>query len=62
MPEIYIHAIEGRSIEQKRELAKAVTDAVARIFKTSPENVMVDFFDVSKHNKAKGGVLFSDRS
>jgi 4-oxalocrotonate tautomerase len=61
MPEVYIHAIEGRSIEQKRALAKDVTEAVAKHFNSPPESIMVDFVDIPKHNKAKGGVLFSDR-
>jgi 4-oxalocrotonate tautomerase len=61
MPEVYIHAIEGRSIEQKRSLVKEITDAVVRNFKVAPEAVMVQIIESPKDLKAKGGVLFSDR-
>ena len=30
MPEIYVYAIEGRTIDQKRALVKEITDAVVR--------------------------------
>ena len=61
MPEIYVHAVEGRTIDQKRSLVKDITDAVVRNFKVTPEAVMVQIVESSKDCKAKGGVLFSDR-
>jgi 4-oxalocrotonate tautomerase len=32
MPEVYVHAIEGRTKEQKRALIKDITDAVVKNF------------------------------
>jgi 4-oxalocrotonate tautomerase len=61
MPEIYVHAVEGRTIEQKRSLVKDITDAVVRHFKVPAEAVMVQIMESPKDSKAKGGVLFSDR-
>ncbi|MBI1773729.1 MAG: tautomerase family protein [Proteobacteria bacterium] len=61
MPEIYVHAIEGRSIEQKRGLVKDITDAVVRHFSVKPEAVMVQIIESPRSLKAKGGVLFSDQ-
>jgi 4-oxalocrotonate tautomerase len=61
MPEVYVHLIEGRTIEQKRALVVAITEAVVLHAKVPPEAVMVEILDVPRHNKAKGGVLFSDR-
>jgi 4-oxalocrotonate tautomerase len=61
MPEIYVYAVEGRSIDQKRSLVKDITDAVVRNFKVKPDAVMVQIVESSKESKAKGGVLFSDR-
>jgi len=61
MPEIYVHAVEGRSIEQKRALVRDITDAVVRHLKVEPAAVMVQIVESPRHNKAKGGVLFSDR-
>jgi len=61
MPEIYVYAVEGRSIDQKRSLVKDITDAVVRNFKVKPDAVMVQIVESSKESKAKGGVLISDR-
>ena len=61
MPEIYVYAVEGRTIEQKRGLVKDITDAVVRHFKVAPEAVMIQIVESARDQKAKGGVLFSDR-
>ena len=61
MPEVFVYAVEGRSIEQKRGLVKDITDAVVRHFKVPADSVMVQILESPKTLKAKGGVLFSDR-
>ena len=61
MPEIYVYAVEGRTIDQKRSLVKDITDVVVRNFKVKPEAVMVQIMESPKDSKAKGGFLFSDR-
>jgi 4-oxalocrotonate tautomerase len=61
MPEIYVHAVEGRTLEQKRALVRDITAAVVKHFNATPENVMVQIVESPKQNKAKGGVLFSER-
>ncbi|HSU04990.1 MAG TPA: tautomerase family protein [Acetobacteraceae bacterium] len=61
MPEVFVHAIEGRTIEQKRKLVADITDAVVRNFDVSPDAVMVQIIESSRENKAKGGKLFSER-
>ena len=61
MPEIFVYAIEGRSLEQKRGLVKDITDAVVRNFDVPADAVVVQIVESSKSSKAKGGVLFSER-
>jgi 4-oxalocrotonate tautomerase len=61
MPEVYIYAIEGRTIDQKRGLVKEITEAVVKNFKVKPEAVMVQIVESAKESKAKGGFLFSDK-
>ncbi len=61
MPTVQIYWFEGRTQEQKNELAKAVTDAVARIGNTTPEATHVIFHDTKKSDWAHGGVMASDR-
>jgi 4-oxalocrotonate tautomerase len=61
MPEIYIYALEGRTLDQKRKLVKEVTEAVARNFDVAEDAVLVQIMESARDAKAKGGVLFSDR-
>lgn len=60
MPFIQIHMVEGRSVEQKREIAAAVTADVSRIAKVPPGRVKIYFFDIKKEDMASGGVLRAD--
>ncbi len=61
MPEVYIYAIEGRTLDQKRKLVKEVTEAVARNLDVAEDAVLIQLLKSSREAKAKGGVLFSDR-
>ena len=61
MPEVYIYAIEGRTLDQKRKLVKEVTEAVARNLDVAEDAVLIQLLESSREAKAKGGVLFSDR-
>ena len=61
MPEVYVHAVEGRSLDQKRALVKDITAAVVKNFGVTADAVLVQIVESAKENKAKGGVLFSER-
>jgi 4-oxalocrotonate tautomerase len=61
MPEIYVYAVEGRTVEQKRQLAKEITEAVVRNFVVPAEYVVVQIVEAPRTSKARGGVLFSDQ-
>ncbi len=61
MPIVTVRAIEGRTVEQKRKLAKDITDAVVKNFKVEADKVTVNFFDMPKHNVAKAGKLLTDQ-
>ena len=60
MPEVYVHAVKGRSVDQKRALVKDITDAVVKNLSVPLDAVMVEFIETDPTSKAKGGVLFSD--
>jgi 4-oxalocrotonate tautomerase len=61
MPLVTIHMYEGRTVEQKRELAEAITEAVVRIAKTTADATEIVIIDVPRHNWAKAGKLASDQ-
>lgn len=62
MPTIRVELFEGRSPDQKRELAKQLTEACVRVLGSKPDGVDVLFFDIARGNWATGGTLWSDAS
>lgn len=61
MPTIHIELFEGRTPEQKRDLAKAITDVTVQTLGGSAESVDIIFVDVKRQDWATGGVLWSER-
>lgn len=61
MPIIRVSMWPGRTHEQKAQLAKAFTDAMVTIGKTTPEGTIVIFEEVDKSSWASAGVLASDK-
>lgn len=62
MPTIHVELFAGRTVEQKRALAAALTEATVRTLGGSPEAVDVIFRDVERHDWASAGVLWSDKA
>lgn len=60
MPAIHVQLFAGRSIDTKRTLAQALTDAAVGVLGCSPGAVDVIFTDIQKHDWATGGRLWSD--
>ena len=56
-----VYWFEGRTQEQKAQLAKEMTEVVARIGKTAPENTHVIYHDIKRSDWAEGGVMMSER-
>jgi 4-oxalocrotonate tautomerase len=55
MPEVYVHAVKGRSMEQKKALIKDITDAVVKNFSVPAEAVVIEIVEADPTLKAKGG-------
>jgi 4-oxalocrotonate tautomerase len=62
MPTIRVELFAGRTLEQKRALAQALTEATVRTLGGSPEAVDVIFNDVERHDWATGGQLWADKA
>jgi 4-oxalocrotonate tautomerase len=60
VPNITIQWFAGRTTEQKREVTRAITDAMVRIGKTTADQVHVVFQDVEKSDWGWNGKLSSD--
>lgn len=61
MPAVTIVLKEGRTVEQKRELVKAVTEAIVRTTNAKPEAVHIVIHDAPAYNLANGGQLLADK-
>ncbi len=62
MPTIRVELFAGRTLEQKRALAQALTEATVRTLGGSADAVDVIFCDVERHDWATGGQLWSDKA
>jgi 4-oxalocrotonate tautomerase len=61
MPWIRIDLSAGRTEEQKKKTAKAVTAALVEHCGCTPESVSIVFNDVTADNWAFGGTLLSEK-
>ncbi len=61
MPFVSVEALEGKSLQQKRDLVKAITDAVSNIYGTPRESVRVVLRFNSNEDIAWGGNLMIDK-
>lgn len=62
MPTLRVELFAGRTVEQKRALAQALTEACVKTLGGSPDGVDVLFYDVERHDWATGGRLWSDKT
>ncbi len=60
MPIVNIDWLEGRTVEQKREISRRVTEVIVEVSGCPPEAVTVIFTDHPRHDIAKAGKLLSD--
>jgi 4-oxalocrotonate tautomerase len=61
MPFITVESYKGRTIDEKRKLAKSITKVIADGMNVSEQAVTVVFKDLEPHDLSIGGELFIDR-
>ncbi len=60
MPMINVQMFEGRTLEQRRKLARELTEGTCRALGCQPGDVQIILTDIKKENWAEAGKLFSD--
>ncbi len=60
MPFVNVHMLAGRTVEQKRALLRAITDAMVQHAGAGPDHLHVTVQEYELDNWARGGVLVSD--
>lgn len=61
MPLIQITMLAGRSVDQKRKIAKRITDVMVEEAGARREGIVVTFIELSKESYASGGELMADK-
>jgi 4-oxalocrotonate tautomerase len=61
MPVLRVSMYKGRTLEQKRELAEALTEVMVRVAKTTAQGTVIICEEVDKENWASSGTLASDK-
>lgn len=61
MPTLRVELLEGRTVEQKKALAEALTKAVVETLGSKPESVDILLYDIKRQDWATGGVLWSEK-
>jgi len=62
MPNITVELLSGRTIEQRRDFAAAVTNAAVDILNAKPASVRIRFDEIEREDVANAGILESDRT
>ena len=60
MPTYHVEMLEGRSLEQKKKLAEAITRVSVEVLGVEPDSVDVLITEVKRENWATGGKLWSE--
>lgn len=61
MPFVHVHMWQGRTLEQKRALTKAITEAMVEHAGADPDGLHVAISEYPLENWARAGVLGVDR-
>jgi 4-oxalocrotonate tautomerase len=62
MPNITVELLKGRTVDQRRAFAKAVTESAVTILGARPQDVRMVFQEITPDVVANGGVLASEDS
>ena len=62
MPLVQVTMLQGRTADQKRRIARRITDAMVEEAGAKREAIVVTFVELSKESYASGGVLMADRT
>jgi 4-oxalocrotonate tautomerase len=60
MPVVIVEMWEGRTVDQKRNLIRAITDAMVEHAACSPDHLHVVIHESTKENWGRGGIISTD--
>jgi 4-oxalocrotonate tautomerase len=60
MPFIRVEILKGRTLDQRREFARRVTEVAVETLATTPDRVRIVFRELDPTELSRGGTLASD--
>jgi len=61
MPIIHIFMLGGKTLEQKRAIAKGITDVICQNIDVSPDLVIIQMVELPTEDVSVGGILEADK-
>jgi 4-oxalocrotonate tautomerase len=61
MPHLLIFMRQGRTVEQKRQMVKGLTEVLVRTIAAKPEQVSIVINELPDQNLASEGLLLADK-
>jgi 4-oxalocrotonate tautomerase len=61
MPTLRVELFEGRTPQQKAQLAAELTAACVKVLGGSADSVDILFYDIARQDWSTGGVLWSEK-
>ncbi len=61
MPHVLIYMRQGRTVEQKRQMVKGLTEVLVRTIAAKPEQVSIVVNELPDENLASDGKLLADK-
>ncbi|HET7573109.1 MAG TPA: tautomerase family protein [Gaiellaceae bacterium] len=61
MPNVTVEWLQGRSLDERREVVKGITDVLVEQGRARREAVQVTFIEITKETWGRGGLLGCDR-
>ncbi len=61
MPIVQIDMLEGRSLEQKREMVRKITEVITETANCPADAVTIVIREASKQHIAKAGIFMADK-
>ncbi len=61
MPLVHINMFKGRTMDQRREMVKEVTNSIVKTLKCDKEAVRIVVNEIEKDDVSVGGVLYSEK-
>jgi 4-oxalocrotonate tautomerase len=61
MTYVYIQTLRPKTITQKRDLVREMTEAIARHFDSKPDEIRITLEEIERENFGEAGVLWIDK-